>query len=408
MAEHDVAQTPATTDTTATHATHAKQTSGVAQVKAMLSNPGGADPSAIAKVIEAHPSERDQILSLLQGSAGNAFTQQVVASAQADAVDPPHVVKKKSAAASPADTAKVAALLQRLGVDPHGGGQAKASAELDSKSAMEPPKPVTDDEIEGLSPQLHAMFAAKLTASIDPTLVAAIKTAGGMVPFMKDMAAGKTIGGINEAKFEQMWNVSADEAWLKDKFRAVDPSMHEWIPSNEVEAIVQKAKTAPGGASWIDLQNELRSPTNQVIFEPSKSSSMSPQGTLVLRGHVGAIYLNGVMQTVDEATFHDELRAAFTASKDIANAVDLLKAVMLEWMWKGDALPKPLDPSLENSVKQPIDEKALVADRVSHFTAMSTLFDTLKAKYGGGGGGGGGTHGGGAGGGGKVHGSGSS
>ncbi len=380
MADHDVAQTPAAKDTTATHATHAKQQSGVAQVQAMMSHGGGADPSAIAKVIEAHPSERDQILSLLQGSAGNAFTQQVVASAKADEVDPPHVVKAKSAAASPADTAKVAALLQRLGVDPHGGKQAAA---LDAKSAAEPQKPVTDDEIEGLSPQLHAMFMAKLTASIDPTLVAAIKTAGGMVPFMKDMAAGKTIGGVDEAKFEQMWNVSADEAWLKDKFRAVDPSMHEWIPSNEVEAIVQKAKTAPGGAAWIDLQNELRSPTNQVIFEPSKSSSMSPQGTLVLRGHVGAIYLNGVMQTVDEAKFHDELRAAFTASKDIANAVDLLKAVMLEWMWKGDALPKPLDPDLQNSVKQPIDEKALVADRVSNFTAMSALFDALKAKYGG-------------------------
>jgi hypothetical protein len=384
MADHDVAQAPAARDTSATTATHAREESGVAQVRAMLSHGGHADPSAIAHVIEAHPSERDQILGLLQGSAGNAFTQQVVASAQANAADPPQVVKQKSAAASSADAAKVGALLKRLGIDPH-GDQANASTELDARSGVKPPKPVTDDEIEGLSPELHALFMAKLTASIDPTLVAAIKTAGGMVPFMKDMAAGQTIGGIDEAKFEQMWNVSADEAWLKDKFRAVDPSMHEWIPSNEVEAIVQKAKTAPGGASWIDLQNELRSPTNQVIFEPAKSSSISPQGTLVLRGHVGAIYLNGVMQTVDEAEFHDELRAAFSASKDIGNAVDLLKAVMLKWMWTGDALPKPLDPNLQNSVKQPIDEKALIADRVSHFTAMSALFDALKTKYGGGG-----------------------
>jgi hypothetical protein len=349
----------------------------------MLSHADRADPSAIARVIKAHPRERDGILSLLQGSAGNAFTQRVVASARADA-DAPHAAKHESAAASPADAAKVGALLQRLGIASQ-GGPAQGSGELDLKSGV---APVTDDEIEALSPKLHELFVAKLTASIDPTLVAAIKTAGGMVPFMKDMAAGKTIGGIDEAKFEQMWNVSADEAWLKDKFRAVDPSMHEWIPSNEVEAVVQKAKTAPGGASWIDLQNELRSPTNQVIFEPSKSSSISPEGTLVLRGHVGAIYLNGVMQTVDEAAFHDELRAAFSAAKDIANAVDLLKAVMLEWMWTGDALPKPLDPNLQNSVKQPIDEKALVADRVSHFTAMSALFDTLKAKYGGASGGG--------------------
>jgi hypothetical protein len=383
MVDHDVAQAPAARDNTATSATHAREESGVAQVRAMLAHGGRADPSAIAQVIESHPSERDQILGLLQGSAGNAFTQQVVASAQANAVDPPQVGTQKAAAASSADAAKVGALLQRLGIDPH-GDQSHASSELDARSGVKPPKPVTDDEIEGLAPELHALFIARLTAAIDPTLVAAIKTAGGMVPFMKDMAAGKTIGGIDEPKFEQMWNVSADEAWLKDKFRAVDPSMHEWIPSNEVEAIVQKAKTAPGGASWIDLQNELRSPTNQVIFEPAKSSSISPQGTLVLRGHVGAIYLNGVMQTVDEAEFHDELRAAFSASKDIGNAVDLLKAVMLKWMWTGDALPKSLDPNLQNSVKQPIDEKALIADRVSHFTAMSALFDTLKAKYGGG------------------------
>jgi hypothetical protein len=198
---------------------------------------------------------------------------------------------------------------------------------------------------------------------------------------MKAMAAGKTIDGINEEKFVQLWNTSADEAWLKDKFRAADPGKHEWIPSNQIEAVTEKAKKSPEGARWVDLQNELRSPTNQVIFG-AKQAIDAPDGQgLLLQGHVGALYLNGVMQTKQEAAFHDELRAAFAAGKDIGDCVDKLKLVMLDWMWKGDKLPKALHPNLEDSMNKPIDEKALQHDRAAHFTEMTKLFDSIKAKF---------------------------
>ena len=367
MAEHEREQAPEPATETTGSAGGERASSGAQQVSAMFARGGTPAPAEVAGVIDAHPEERDAILKNLHASVGNSYVQQVVGTKR-----------------STADNAAVDQLLRRLGIETEATKGTNGSHEVTQSHA--PPAPVTDDEIEALSPRLHALFEAKLTAGIDQTLVTAIKTAGGMVPFMKDMAAGKTIAGVNEAAFVKMWNVSADEAWLKDKFRAVSPSMHEWIPSNQVEAVVEKAKTAPGGPAWIDLQNELRSPTNQVIFSPAKSShdvDEAGKDSLVLHGHVGAIYLRGVMQTKDEAKFHDELRAAFASTTDLGKAVDLLKAVMVEWMWKGDTLPKPLDPDLENSVKQPIDEKALLADRAEHFADMSKLFDDLKVKYGG-------------------------
>jgi len=380
MAEHERELAPEPEAETTPSAGGGHESSGAQLVSAMFARGGTPAPAEVASVIDAHPEDRDAILRNLHTTVGNSYVREVVDSMDDSAATKP----TRSPKPSSADNAAVDQLLHRLGIETDASRGANASHEVMGSHA--PPAPVTDDEIEALSPRLHALFEAKLTAGIDQTLVTAIKTAGGMVPFMKDMAAGKTIAGVNEAAFVKMWNVSADEAWLKDKFRAVSPSMHEWIPSNEVAAVVEKAKTAPGGPAWIDLQNELRSPTNQVIFSPAKSShdvTEAGKDSLVLHGHVGAIYLRGVMQTKDEAAFHDELRAAFTSTTDLGKAVDLLKAVMAEWMWKGDALPKPLDPDLENSVKQPIDEKAMIADRVEHFTEMSKLFDNLKVKYGG-------------------------
>ncbi len=210
----------------------------------------------------------------------------------------------------------------------------------------------------------------------------ALHEAGGVVPFMKAMAGGGTVGGIGHEKFNTLWNRQENEDWLKDQFRAVSPNMHEWIPSNQIQAIVDKAKTSHEGPNWIDLHNELRSPTSHVIFHPAASSHEAPDGTLVLHGHVGAIYLGSTPQIKAQGTFHDELRETFLSAPDVATAVEGLKTVMKKWVWDGSPLPKPLSGALKDSMGRPIDAQALMADRSAHFTDMHTMFDALKAKYG--------------------------
>jgi hypothetical protein len=251
--------------------------------------------------------------------------------------------------------------------------------------ATETKKPVDDSEVEALNPQELAAFEAAVKAVVDPTLLAAIKSAsGGMIGFLETIANGGIVGGIDEAKFVTMWNNSADEAWLKDRFRAVSPGDHEWIPSNQIEEITVKAKgTSEKASDWVDLQNELRSPTPSVIF--NEAHSKQDANNTYLQAHVGALYLeeNGkpVMQTVREAEFHDDLRQAFAAAANIPQAIDMLQAVMVMWMWKGEALSKPLVPGLMDSVNKPIDEATLTSQRAATYGAILQKFADIRTKF---------------------------
>jgi hypothetical protein len=278
-------------------------------------------------------------------------------------------------------------LLSRLNVPTKspGGGAALADERAGTQGhGAASHKPVDDSEVEALTPRELAAFEAAVTAVVDPTLVAAIKSApGGMIGFLEALAKGQTINGIDEAKFVAMWNNSADEAWLKDRFRAVMPGDHEWIPSNQIEAVVAKAKSSPEGVAWVDLQNELRSPTPSVIFNEAHSKQDATH--TYLQAHVGALYLqeNGkpVMQTVREAEFHDELRAAFAQATTIPHAIDLLQAIMTTWMWKGEKLSKPLVPGLIDSVNKPIDEAQLTSERAATYGAILQKFVDIRAKF---------------------------
>lgn len=202
-----------------------------------------------------------------------------------------------------------------------------------------------------------------------------------MVPFMKAMAGNQTVAGIDHAQFDALWEHQENEDWLKDQFRAVSPNMHEWIPSNEIQAMVARAKTSEEGANWIDLHNELRSPTSHVIFSPEASSHTTPDDKLVLHGHVGAIYLDASPQIKDQGDFHDELRDEFHNAPDLGSAVDGLKGVLDKWVWDGKPLPKPLSPAIKDSMGRPIDQTALMAERAKRHGEMRQMFDNMKARH---------------------------
>lgn len=282
-------------------------------------------------------------------------------------------------------------LISRLNVPTHESSESsqahEGEARTDMAAAAAPTvhkRPIEDSEVEALNPRELAAFEAAVQKVVDPKLVAAIKSApNGMIGFLETIAKGGTVGGIDEAAFVTMWNSSADEAWLKDKFRAVMPGDHEWIPSNEIAEVVQKAKADPAGVAWVDLQNELRSTTNTVIF--NEAHSKQDASYTYLQGHVGALYLEtngkGIMQTVREAEFHDDLRAAFKGAANLPQAIDMLQAVMVTWMWQGDALSKPLHPDLRDSVNKPIDEAALTANRKQVYGTIVQKFADIRAKF---------------------------
>ena len=200
---------------------------------------------------------------------------------------------------------------------------------------------------------------------------------------MKAMAAGQTVDGIGPEKFHELWNVQENEDWLKDRFRAVSPNMHEWIPSNEIDEVVEKARKTADGAAWIDVHNELRSPTPDLVFCPTKYSHEQADGKLVPHGHVGAIYLNGAPQTKHQATFHDELRAAFLAAPDLMAALDGSQAVAEKWIWDGTPPPKPLSDDLKDSMGRPLDPVELVTEQAAQHDTMVRHFQDLKGKHGG-------------------------
>jgi hypothetical protein len=285
----------------------------------------------------------------------------------------------------PAADRVVRDLLNRLNVPIAGVASHHAQELTTTDSAADSAKKVDDSEVEALNPKELAAFEAAVKAVVDPTLLAAIKSApGGMIGFLETIADGGKVGDIDEAAFVTMWNNSADEAWLKDRFRAVMPGDHEWIPSNQIEEVTAKAKgTAEKASDWVDLQNELRSPTPTVIF--NEAHSKQDATNTYLQAHVGALYVeeNGkpVMQTVREAEFHDALRAAFTSAKTIPQAIDMLQAVMVEWMWKGEALSKPLVPGLMDSVNKPIDEATLTSERAATYGAILQKFTDIRTKF---------------------------
>jgi hypothetical protein len=232
-------------------------------------------------------------------------------------------------------------------------------------------------------PAAHAVTEAKPEGDTHEGLRPALKAAGGMVPFMKAMAADEKVAGIGPTQFDTLWDHQENEDWLKDQFRAVSPNMHEWIPSNQIHEIVSKARATPDGPRWIDLHNELRSPTPHVIFAPETSSHETPDGSVVLHGHSGAIYVDGVPQTKHQGDFHDELREKFLAAPDVATAVDGLKNTAEKWLWTGAPPPKPLSSAQKDSMGRPIDPQALMAARATQYAEMTQLFDAMKVKHGG-------------------------
>ncbi|MFF2188046.1 hypothetical protein [Streptomyces sp. NPDC058155] len=207
----------------------------------------------------------------------------------------------------------------------------------------------------------------------------AVNEAGGIVEFLKRMAEGKTIQvavegvvhDVNMGKFKEVWERTESKAkeMLKDKLRDATPNNHEWIPTNLILDVTERAAIAAGeGPKWIDLQHNLRSQTFRVVFgalkAPPEIRVESVGGGPVREysapyGHSGAVFLyrptKKNQRVKYQQDFHEELRASFFSSVKVQDVKDAALATARSWIWRGEDFTPELHPKAMDKSGSPLD-----------------------------------------------------
>jgi hypothetical protein len=232
--------------------------------------------------------------------------------------------------------------------------------------------------------------------TVDPKLQNAVESAGGIVPFMTGMATVKAAGGMTYAEFVTAWGNQTNVDYLKDKFRAVDPAKHEWIPSNLIADVIARAhkpQHAVNAVGWVRLHNELRCDTTQVIFSPKYATGKKTVGGVehkVLCGHSGALYVE-TDKTIEPSTekqniWHNELRAVFDGATSISRCINALEQKFADTVWNGtDALPGDIYKKYMSSDGTQIDFSTLAATQAARYKAVKAVFAQVRtalAPYG--------------------------
>jgi hypothetical protein len=228
--------------------------------------------------------------------------------------------------------------------------------------------------------------------------------AHGIVAFMKGMATDKEAEGMTYDELVEAWKVQANVNWLKDQFRAANSGQHEWIPSNMILEVIERAQSAAGAihaAAWIDLHHTLRSPTPNLIFKPSYalgSVSIEGQQEQILSGHSGAVYyprgakkpklnsgaaaVSAVPSTTKQNEWHDELRRLFRTNATIGKVITAMEQFFQTTIWDGDEgdVPAAVFRDYVTSTGAPVDWEDLVAAQKGRYKEVQGNFDNCRAK----------------------------
>jgi len=229
------------------------------------------------------------------------------------------------------------------------------------------------------------------TQSVSEDLQAAERTAGGIINLLDTIARGQTVNGINHSRLTQLWDQTVNREWLKNRFRAATPGSHEWIPTNMIPEVIQRAQAtgdAEEGAKWVKVHHELRTDTSWVIFKPSysqKEKQENGQLYIVMQGHPGALYVQEgttlVPQTEKSGLWHDELRTHFRSNQTVSAVLTNLQAYFQQTVWQS-GLPSNIYPSHRTSRGILIDMQNLSSQQRDQFNAMNAMFDRIKQTYG--------------------------
>ncbi|MEU6549140.1 HPC2 multi-domain protein [Streptomyces sp. NPDC046915] len=176
-------------------------------------------------------------------------------------------------------------------------------------------------------------------AGADADLKAAVETAGGIVPFFKNVV--EVAGGPWEKKVFQLWDHDPpSKDFLMDRFRGADQGKHEWIPTDYIPNVLRRAMTQRSkmveALRWVVLHHALRSPTRYVIWE---LVGATPQG------HSGVFWESYQKEgktkykftlTKNQDKFHNRLRGVFDRWSGTAlGYVAELRAKLPTIMWDG-------------------------------------------------------------------------
>ncbi|MCX4730761.1 hypothetical protein [Streptomyces sp. NBC_01363] len=188
---------------------------------------------------------------------------------------------------------------------------------------------------------------------VDPRLVAAAGK-GRILEFLKEMAEEKKSGDLTLSELKGLWDEKGigenpHRKWLKGEFRALADGHHEWIPTDQLLKILDtdmKQANTQHSTGWIDLQDDLRSLTTDVIWEIRLTDNMTEVGSHDMDAHVGAFmkYDGNPIYNGRDKKWHDSLRDYFknfikskpngSPAQFLADLRNLLEEGKL--MWNGD------------------------------------------------------------------------
>ncbi|MEO9195150.1 MAG: hypothetical protein ABI445_15985, partial [Polyangia bacterium] len=162
---------------------------------------------------------------------------------------------------------------------------------------------------------------------------------------------------------------------------------HEWIPSNYMVKVIERARTSREGMKWVTLQDKMRSPTNLILFKPSKWDVVKKDGKPLYmpQGHTGAAFdkMTGFELTEHQAEFHDELRKVFDSNKSVHGVVAGMKDVVSKWVWNGEPLKYPIAPNVVTHDKKSLGTPAqAAATQKNHYEAIMDMLEHIEKTLG--------------------------
>jgi hypothetical protein len=192
-------------------------------------------------------------------------------------------------------------------------------------------------------------------AGPDAELVAAVEGAGGIIPFFKSVVRQR---GPWETKIFDLWaHDKPSKDFLADRFRSADQGKHEWIPTDYIPNVLQRAMGLRSrsetleGLRWVALHHALRSPTRYVIWELVGTTPQGHSGVFWQSYQEDGKTKYKFTLTNNQEAFHNRLRGIFDGWSGTAlGYVTHLYSQLSSLMWDGELgqhhrpfLTKPVD-----------------------------------------------------------------
>jgi hypothetical protein len=196
---------------------------------------------------------------------------------------------------------------------------------------------------------------------------------------------------INDSELDDMTDATDDaDDDTEDAKRELFQGKHEWIPTNMLGYIVEKAIIKYNDIKWVYIAETLRTPTRIVVVKPSKMRKNDTVNPIGLTGHVGALYTssNNTPLFKGQATFHNELRAILKAHlSDTANNFNNYKNTLMDhirdWYWQGvttDLAPTGCNANL-SLVPCPYKYNSGQSEYTSWGATMADMASTLREQW---------------------------